>query len=49
VSQEAFFKIRLLNKESIKWLYTQKVKLQLHNTKTNEKYVEKKLENLPTF
>jgi len=38
---EEFFKVRLLNDESIKWLYTQKVKLHLNNTKENETGIEK--------
>jgi len=38
---EEFFKVRLLNDESIKSLYTQKVKLHLNNTKENETGIEK--------
>ena len=35
LKQEESFKVRLLNDESIKWLYTQRVKLHLKNTKEN--------------
>jgi len=41
LKQEQFFKVRLLNDESIKWLYTQRVKLHLNNTKENETDIEK--------
>ena len=41
LKQEEFFKVRLLNDESIRWLYTQRVKLHLHNAKENEIYIEK--------
>ena len=36
LKQEEFFEVRLLNDESIRWLYTQSVKLHLNNTKENE-------------
>jgi len=44
--QEKFFKVRLLNDESIGWLYTQRVKLHLNNTKENEIDIEKEWKNL---
>ena len=34
IKQEELFKIRLLNNESIRWLYTQGVKLHLNNIKS---------------
>ena len=40
------FKVRVLNDESIRWLYTQRVKLHLKNTKENEIDIEKEWENL---
>jgi len=46
LKQEDFFKVRLLNDESIRWLYTQRVKLHLKNTKENEKDIEKEWKNL---
>jgi uncharacterized protein YqgV (UPF0045/DUF77 family) len=39
-------KVRLLNDESIRWLYTQRVKLYLNNTKENETDIEKEWKNL---
>jgi glycyl-tRNA synthetase beta subunit len=44
--QEEFFKTRLLKDESIRWLYTQRVKLDLNNVKENETDIEKEWENL---
>ena len=41
LKQEEFFKVRLLNDESIRWLYTKRVKLHLNNTKENEIDIEK--------
>jgi len=41
-----FFKIRLLNNENVRWLYKQRVKLNLNNINTNETDVEKEWENL---
>jgi len=46
LKQEEFFKVRLLNDESIRWLYTQRVKLLLSNTKENEIDIEKEWKNL---
>jgi len=43
---EEFFKVRLLNDDSIRWLYTQRVKLHLSNTKENEIDIEKERKNL---
>ena len=48
LKQEEFFKVRLLNDESIRWLYTQRVKLHLNNTKENEVDTEKEWKNLQT-
>jgi hypothetical protein len=45
-NQEFFFKIRLLNDESIRWLCTQRVKFHLNNVKENETDIEKEWENL---
>jgi len=36
----------LPNDESIRWLYTQRVKLHLNNTKENETGIEKEWKNL---
>jgi len=36
----------MLNDESIRWLYTQRVKLHLKNTKENEIDIEKEWKNL---
>jgi len=46
LKQEEFFKVRLLNYESIRWLYTQRVKLHLNITKENETDIEKEWKNL---
>jgi len=46
LKQEEFFKVRLLNDESIRWLYTQRVKPHLNNTKKNEIDIEKEWKNL---
>ena len=46
LKQEEFFKVRLLSDESIRWLYIQRVKLHLKNTKENEIDIEKELKNL---
>ena len=46
LKQEAFFKVRLLNDKSIRWLYTQRVKLHLNSTKENETDIEKEWKNL---
>jgi len=46
LKQEEFFKVRLLNDESIRWLHTQRVKLHLNNTKENETDIEKEWKNL---
>jgi hypothetical protein len=49
LKKEEFFKVRLLTDESIRWLYTQRVKLHLNNTKENEFDIEeewKKLQNI---
>jgi hypothetical protein len=45
-NQEEFFKITLLNYESIRWLYMQRVKFHLNNIKGNETDIEKEWENL---
>jgi len=36
LKQEEFFKVRLLNDENLRWLYTQTVKLHLKDRKENE-------------
>jgi len=46
LKQEEFFKVRLLNDESTRWLYTQRVKLHLSNTKEDETDIVKKWKNL---
>jgi hypothetical protein len=46
LKQEEFFKVRLLSDESIRWLYTQRVKLHLSNTKEDEIDIEKEWKNL---
>ena len=46
LKQEEFFKVRLLNDESIRWLYTQRVKLHLSNTKEDEIDIEKEKKKL---
>jgi len=43
-----FFKVRLLNDESIRWLYTQRVKLHLNNKKKNETDIEKEWKTYKT-
>jgi orotate phosphoribosyltransferase-like protein len=40
------FKVRLLSDESIRWLYTQRVKRHLNNTEENEFDIEKKWKKL---
>ena len=49
LKQEEFFKVRLLNDESIGWLYTQRVKLHLNNTKENEIDIEKEYRTLQKY
>ena len=44
--QDEFFKVRLLNDESIRWLYTQRVKLHLSSTKEDEIDIEKEWKNI---
>jgi hypothetical protein len=46
LKQEEFFKVRLLNDESRRWLYTQRVKLHFNNTKENGTDIEKEWINL---
>ena len=46
LKQDEFFKVRLLNDESVSWLYTQRVKLHLSNTKEDELDIEKEWKNL---
>jgi len=46
LKQKEFFKVRLLTDESIRWLYTQRVKLLLNNSKENEIDIEKEWKNL---
>jgi hypothetical protein len=41
LEQEEFFKVRLLNDESVRWLYRQRMKLHLNNTKESEIDIEK--------
>jgi hypothetical protein len=38
--------IKLLNDESVRWLYTERVKFHLNNMKENETDIEKEWENL---
>jgi hypothetical protein len=45
-NQEEFFKIRLLNDERIRWLYTQRMKFHLNSIKEKETDTEKEWENL---
>jgi hypothetical protein len=45
LKQDEFFKVRLLNDESIRRLYTQRVKLHLSNTKEDEIDIEKEWKN----
>ena len=46
LKQEEFVEVRLLNDESMRWLYAQRVKLHLNNTKENETNIEKEWKNL---
>jgi len=46
LKQDEFFKVRSLNDESIRWLYTQTVKLHLSNKKENEIDMEEERKNL---
>jgi len=46
LKQDEFFKIRLLNDESIRCLYTQREKLHLTNTMEDEKDIKKERKNL---
>jgi hypothetical protein len=46
LKQEEILKVRLLNDENIRWLYTQRVTLHLNNTKENETEIEKEWKNL---
>jgi hypothetical protein len=46
LKKEEFFKVRLLTGESIRWLYTQRVKLHLNNRKENEFGIEEEWKNL---
>jgi len=41
-----FFKVRSLNDDSIRWLYTQRVKLHLSNKNEDELDIEKEWKNL---
>jgi len=49
LKQDEFFKVRLLNDESTRWLYTRTVKLHLSNTKEGETDTEKEWKNLPNI
>ena len=46
LKQGTFLKIRLIYDESIRWLYTQRVKLHLNNTKENEIDIEREWKTL---
>ena len=46
LKQKEFLKVRLLSDESIRWLYTQRVKRHLNNIKEKEIYIEKEWKNL---
>jgi hypothetical protein len=46
VQQEEFFKTRLFNAESRRWLYAQIVRLRLENIRIDATDVEKEWENL---
>ena len=46
LKQDEFFKVRLLNDESIRCLYTQREKLHLTNTMEDEKDIKKERKNL---
>ena len=43
------FKVKLLDDESLRWLYTQRVKLHLNNIKENKTDIEKEWKNLQTY
>jgi len=49
LKQEELFKVRLLNDESIRWLYTQRAKLHLISTKENETDIEKEWKTYKTY
>jgi len=49
LKHDEFFKVRLLNDESIIWLYTQRAKLHLSNTKEDEINTKKELKNLQSI
>jgi len=49
LKQEESFKVRLLNDESIRWLYIQRVKLHLNNTKENETDIEKEWKTYKSY
>jgi hypothetical protein len=40
------FKVRFLNDESMRWMYTQRKKLHINDTKENETDIEKEWKNL---
>jgi hypothetical protein len=46
LKKEELFKVRLLTDESIRWLYSQRLKRHLNNTTENEFDTEKELKNL---
>jgi hypothetical protein len=46
IKQKEFIKVKLINDESIRWLYTQTVKLHLNNIKEDELDIEKEWKNL---
>ena len=46
VKQEELSKVRLLKDESIRWLYTEGVKLHLHTTKKSETDIDEEWKNL---
>ena len=46
LEQDEFFKARLLNDESIRWMYTERLKLHLSNSKKDEIDIEKERKNL---
>jgi transketolase len=48
LKQEEFFKVRLLNGESIRWLYTQRVKPHLKTIQRKMKHIEKEWKTLQT-
>jgi hypothetical protein len=45
LKKEVILKVRLLTDESIRWLYTQRVKLNLNNTKKNEFDIDEEWKN----